>query len=289
MSRGLDHVVHLVRDLDAAGEVYDLLGFTVGARNHHPWGTDNRIVQVPGFFIELLQVVDAERIPPGGEGRLSFGAVNAAFLARNGEGLSMLALEGRDPEAEKAAIDAAGFGGFSTFDFVRTGRKPDGREVEVGFTLVFARDPAQPDFTAFTCTQRRPENFWSPDLQRHANRVEAVAGIVLVADDPAAQAPLVAAISGAPAVAADDGAVAADTPRGRIEVMRRADFTQRYGVPAPGSGGLRLAAVRFVTPGAADLGRALAARGMLERSASGHIVVPPSAAMGAALVLEPAP
>ncbi|MGB8511504.1 MAG: VOC family protein, partial [Pseudolabrys sp.] len=54
MARGLDHIVHAVRDLDAAADLYRRLGFTVGARNKHPWGTYNHIVQLPGFFIELL-------------------------------------------------------------------------------------------------------------------------------------------------------------------------------------------------------------------------------------------
>ena len=54
MPRGLDHIVHAVRDLDAAADSYRRLGFTVGARNRHPWGTHNYIVQFPGFFIELL-------------------------------------------------------------------------------------------------------------------------------------------------------------------------------------------------------------------------------------------
>jgi catechol 2,3-dioxygenase-like lactoylglutathione lyase family enzyme len=49
MTRGLDHIVHAVRDLDAAAELYRSLGFTVGARNRHPWGTHNIIVQLPAF------------------------------------------------------------------------------------------------------------------------------------------------------------------------------------------------------------------------------------------------
>jgi hypothetical protein len=35
MSRGLDHIVHAVRDLEAAADLYRRLGFTVGARNRH--------------------------------------------------------------------------------------------------------------------------------------------------------------------------------------------------------------------------------------------------------------
>ena len=119
MARGLDHVVHVVRDLEAAGELYDMLGFTVGARNRHPWGTDNRIVQTPGFFVELLEIAEPAAIPPHGDHVFSFGAFNRDFLAAKGPGLPLLVLEGRDPAAEKAEFDAAGFGGLDLFDFSR--------------------------------------------------------------------------------------------------------------------------------------------------------------------------
>lgn len=286
MRRGLDHVVHLVRDLDAAGEIYDLLGFTVGARNRHPWGTENRIVQTPGFFIELLQIVEPEKVPPEAEGSFSFGAFNARYLATCGEGLSMLALEGSDPAAEKAAFDDAGFGGFDTFEFARMARRPDGQEVEVGFALSFARDPQGPDLGVFTCTQKRPENFWAPDLQRHSNMVSAVAGVVLVADVPSQHQAFLEAVTGTPLRRALDEWFVAQTPRGSIDVMTRGLFTERYGVPAPGTDGLRLAAVRFSTPGAPDLRRGLAARRMVEEAIEGVVVVPPRAALGATLVFE---
>lgn len=286
MRRGLDHVVHLVRDLDAAGEVYDLLGFTVGSRNHHPWGTENRIVQTPGFFIELLQIVDAEKIPPDAGSFFSFGAFNGRFLERHGEGLSMLVLEGSDPVAEKAVFDAEGFGGFDIFDFARTGRRPDGREVEVGFILAFARDPEEPDFGAFTCTQKLPENFWSADMQRHSNQVTAVAGVVLVADVPSRHQAFLETLTGGPVQRALDEWFVGHTPRGSIDVMTPGLFTERYGVPAPGAGELRLAAVRFVTAGAGELRRSLAARRMVEEAIEGIVVVPPRAALGATLVFE---
>lgn len=286
MRRGLDHVVHLVRDLDAAGEIYDLLGFTVGARNRHPWGTENRIVQTPGFFIELLQIVEPEKIVPSQGSAFSFGDFNRDYLARLGEGLSMLVLEGSDPVQEKTAFDADGFGGFDIFDFARQARRPDGQEVEVGFRLAFAREPASPDFGAFTCTQLKPENFWSSDLQRHSNQVTGVAGVVLVADAPAEHQAFLQTLSGCSVQRALDAWFVAQTPRGSIDVMSRNLFTDRYGVPAPGGPGLRLAAVRFATPGAPELRRSLAARRMVEEAIEGIVVVPPRAALGATLVFE---
>jgi catechol 2,3-dioxygenase-like lactoylglutathione lyase family enzyme len=66
MSRGLDHVVHAVRDLEAAAEFYRRLGFTVGARNRHAWGTHNHLVQLPGFFVELLTVAEPEKLGSDG-------------------------------------------------------------------------------------------------------------------------------------------------------------------------------------------------------------------------------
>ena len=61
-ARGLDHLVIGVRDLDRAGALYQRLGFQVGKRNLHPWGTENRIVQFPGAFLELLAVGEGKTI-----------------------------------------------------------------------------------------------------------------------------------------------------------------------------------------------------------------------------------
>jgi len=86
MARGLDHIVHAVRDLDAAADLYRRLGFNVGARNKHPWGTHNHIVQLPGFFIELLTLAEPEKLGSDGFSTM-FGAYNRDFIAR-GEGFS---------------------------------------------------------------------------------------------------------------------------------------------------------------------------------------------------------
>ena len=66
MPRGLDHVVHAVSDLEGAARLYRRLGFTVGARNRHSWGTHNHVVQLPGFFIELLTVAEPEKLGSDG-------------------------------------------------------------------------------------------------------------------------------------------------------------------------------------------------------------------------------
>jgi catechol 2,3-dioxygenase-like lactoylglutathione lyase family enzyme len=91
MARGLDHIVHVVRDLEAAGAFYARLGFQVGARNRHPWGTENRLVQLPGFFLEILTVVE-----PKNRGATS--ALQQQISERSGRGLSGLRGRGMTPK-----------------------------------------------------------------------------------------------------------------------------------------------------------------------------------------------
>src|SRR3954463_8993471 len=111
MARGLDHIVHAVRDLDAAAARYAQLGFMVGARNRHPWGTHNRIVQLAGTYLELLTVAEPELIPAHQPGSFSFGAFNRDFLTGR-QGLSMLAITGAGA-ADADRFRDAGIGDFS--------------------------------------------------------------------------------------------------------------------------------------------------------------------------------
>ena len=52
----------------ASSALYRRLGFTVGARNRHPWGTHNQIIQLPGFFVELLTVAEPDKLGDDGLG-----------------------------------------------------------------------------------------------------------------------------------------------------------------------------------------------------------------------------
>src|SRR5213082_601090 len=106
MPLGLDHIVHAVRDLDAAAALYERLGFVVGARNRHPWGTHNHIVQLPGFFVELLTVAEPDKLGSDVFSAL-FGTFNRIFLKER-EGLSFLILESTDAGADAADFRAAG-------------------------------------------------------------------------------------------------------------------------------------------------------------------------------------
>jgi catechol 2,3-dioxygenase-like lactoylglutathione lyase family enzyme len=267
LSRGLDHIVHAVRDLDAAVDLYRRLGFQVGARNRHPgaWGTQNHIVQLPGTYIELLGIADASGIAPHAPRQFSFGAFNRDFLER-GQGLSMLVLEGRGaPDADE--FRDRGIGDFTLFEFEREGKHPDGTPIKLAFTLAFASDLNSPQAGFFTSLHRHPENFWNPAFQQHANGADSVAGVVAVAEEPARHRDFLLAFTGAKSTTDTANGFSIELSRGQIELTTPSAFERRFGLAAPDTyKGLRLAALRFA-------GRYLTAR--------------QEAAMDAMLLFEP--
>jgi Glyoxalase-like domain len=282
MPRGLDHIVHAVRDLDAAAELYRRLGFTVGARNRHSWGTHNHLVQLPGFFVELLTMAEPEKLGSDGFSTM-FGRFNQSFLARQ-EGLSMLLLESGDAAADAAAFRAAGVGASEAMKFEREGKRPDGSTVKVAFSLTFARDNKAPDTGFATCQQHFPENFWNPAFQQHPNTASGVAGVVLVADNPTDHHIFLSAFTGVRDLHATSSGVTASTPRGDVKVMDPAAFRSHFGTEPPDiSKGARLAALQFRVRDRDALMAALSSGAIASSFCMGSTIVAPETGMGATL------
>ena len=287
MPRGFDHIAHAVRDLDVAADFYRRAGFIVSARNRHPpiWGTQNHLVQLPGCYIEILGLADMSATAPHGPRYFSFGAFARDFLVR-GQGLAMLALQGR------GAPDAAEFrdgdlGDFELFEFAREGRRPDGTPVKLAFSLAFARDPQSPEAAFFTCLHHYPENFWNPDFQKHPNGASAVAGVVLVADNPSDHHIFLSAFTGERDLLATSAGISIKTPRGEIQVMKPDAFHDRFGTMPPAvQNGARLAALRFAVRDL-DVAQELFSRANLPaQKRMGGVIVGPDTALGATLAFE---
>jgi catechol 2,3-dioxygenase-like lactoylglutathione lyase family enzyme len=285
MPRDIDHIVHAVRDLDAAADLYRRLGFTVGSRNRHPWGTHNRVVQLASGFIELLAVAEPERL--GGEGfaRL-FGEFNRSFLERR-EGLSFLILGSGDAVRDAADLHAANIAASDALHFEREGSRADASKVQLGFSLVFAREEKAPAIGFALCQQHWPENFWDPAFQHHANTASAITGAVIVAENPTDHHIFLSAFTGVRELHAASGAVIAPTPRGDVKILDPAAFHTRFGVMPPDvAAGAQLAAIELRVSDRDAVAGVLAVGGIDYAFHMGAVVVAPEAAMGATLIFE---
>jgi glyoxalase-like protein len=285
--RGLDHIVHAVRDLEAQVDFYRRAGFMVGAHNRHAWGTHNRIVQLPGFFVELLNIGEPELIEAHGPRSFSFGGFLRDFLERN-EGLAMLVLEGKGAACDAETFRSAGLGDFNVFDFQREAKRPDGSSVTVAFSLAFAVDDQSPDAGFFTCQQHYPENFWNPAFQHHPNGVVGIAGIIMVAEHPDEHRHFLSAFTGVNIVKSETGGISVTTPRGEIQILTPSNYRTRVGTEPPDlTRGARLAAICFAARERAELISVLGKGGVTSVECNGNIVIPAHVAQGATLVFEP--
>lgn len=261
--RGIDHLVIAAKDLDGLAEHYRGLGFQVGPRNRHPWGTENHIVQFDGAFLELIGVADAGLIPERAGRRFSFGGFVRDFL-KGGDGLAMLALESRNAIADAGAFKQALIGDFETFFFERTGQGADGQPKRVSFTLAFAEAKDAPRAGFFTCQQHQPQNFWNPERQVHANGVTGVAKVFLVAGDPSDYHEFLDAFINQREMRATSYGLELDTGRGLVEVLSPEAFQFRFGRPAPvkPGQGLQFAAIQFGSKAKLPQGKAVSHNGL---------------------------
>jgi catechol 2,3-dioxygenase-like lactoylglutathione lyase family enzyme len=285
MPRGLDHIVHAVRDLDEAAEFYRRAGFKVGARNKHPWGTHNHVVQFPRFFIEILTVAEPEKLVGEGLPQI-FGVANRDAITR-GDGFSMLLLESADSEADVADFNRIGISASPSLPFSREARLPDGSTTTVGFSLAFARDALSPHTGFATCQQQNPSAFWKADYQQHPNGASGVLGAVLVADNPTDHHIFLSGYTGVRELHSSSMGVVAPTPRGDIEIIEAIAFRDQFGItPKMDGEGAVLKALRLSVASIDAVQQQLRKTGIVSHRHIGRLIVPPEAAFGATLIFE---
>jgi len=257
----------------------------VGTRNQHSWGTHNHLVQLPGFFLELLTVAEPQKLGSDGLSAL-FGTFNRVFL-KHRQGLSLLILESEDAAADATRFRSAAIGVSDAMHFEREGKRPDGAPTKVGFSLAFARDAKAPAIGFAVCQQHFPENFWNSAFQQHPNTASAIGSVVLVAENPTDHHIFLSAFTGIRDLSATSSGITVSTPRGDIRVMDPAAFRSHFGTEPPDiSHGARLAAVQFRVRDRAALNAALKAGGIAASSRMGATIVAPETAIGATLVFD---
>ena len=282
MTRGIDHLVLAVRDLEKARAFYEKLGFTLTPRAEHPWGTANHLVQFNGCFLELLGVGDPAKIVPHEPGEFSFGAHNRDFLAGR-EGMSMLVFQSHDARRDQAEFAASGLETYAPFNFGREAKLPDGTTARVAFSLAFVTDSRIPGTAFFTCQQHAPKYFWKREYQTHPNGARTIAELVMVAPDPPALGDFFAKLQGRESVTAKGSALHVATARGRISVLTPAAFAARFGYFSDGPASPHLAAFRIAGVDPETVATRLMRAGISHNRREKGLQVPAIAAFGVAL------
>jgi hypothetical protein len=180
-----------------------------------------------GCFLELLTVGRPELIPTSNGQSFSFGAYNAEFLSRR-EGMSMLAFESHDAQADRDEFAQRGLPPLENFHFERSATLPDGAHVRVAFTLAFATDPRMPEAAFFCCQQHAPQYFWKPQYQSHANGAETIDEVVMVSEDPTSLVDFFCKIQERESVETSGDRLVVDTPRGQITVHSPESARQHF-------------------------------------------------------------
>jgi catechol 2,3-dioxygenase-like lactoylglutathione lyase family enzyme len=286
MTRRIDHLVVAVHDLDQAGSFYQRLGFQVGARNRHPWGTENRIVQLPSSFIELITVGEGAAIAPHRASAFSFGAFVQDYL-RGREGLAMLVLDSQDAKADAALFSESGIGSFEPFHFERSGRRPDGSETKIAFTLVFTSAENSPKAGFFVCQQHFPENFWNPEFQRHDNKATQISSVTLAAPSPERLRSFLRAFSGVQPASPDGDDLSFRLGESHIDVLTPDDAAEIYGSVEAELDQPSFVAFAVRVEDIHRQAQGLDSADIPYQHIGSRLIVPASAAFGVAIAFEP--
>lgn len=170
---GLDHAVIAVRDLDAAGQTFARMGFTLAPRGVHSTGSSNHNMMLGSDYLELLTVPEPNLLQ----------AYFHEFLRRH-EGLAALALTGTDVAAALPVLAEHGFEPSPPRDFSRDVGQGS-RTGTARFRLTNIAPHTTPGAQVFICQHFTRELVWLPELQRHANGATGLAAVAFVADNVA--------------------------------------------------------------------------------------------------------
>jgi hypothetical protein len=217
---GLDHLVVLVHDLEAAARAWAGLGFTVSPRGEHSahLKTANHTIMFGPNYLELLAVTG--EAPTNARWRRTLAAR---------EGLAGAALSLSDAEAAAASL-----GGLPVRRFGRPVELPDGSTIDARFAVFDISDDATPDLRLFACQHLVHEATWAPGLTAHANTARRISRVEIADPDPPAAAASLARLYGAGVQPIADG-VRVPAGEAAFEVMTAEAFRARHGV-APAAG-----------------------------------------------------
>lgn len=170
---GLDHTLVGLRDLEAARQRWQALGFTLCPRGRHiGWGTANYCIMFANDYIELIGIVDPSQFTN-----------NLDKFLEEREGLLGFAWRGEDLAALAGELKSLGVEAEGPRELKRIIELPEGEELPE-FRLLFPQEGWTPGAKSFVCKHLTPEMVWRTDWLSHANGAKAVKSLTLLHDSP---------------------------------------------------------------------------------------------------------
>ncbi|RTZ45398.1 VOC family protein [Candidimonas sp. SYP-B2681] len=213
----LDHLVINTRfETDRAADLFRALGFTLTPQGRHPMGSVNHLMVFQDDYLELIGL-------PTDGGKLREEVLNSPV------GIDGLVFRSDDADRVHALLTAAGASLQPLHAFSRA-VELDGETFEARFrTVRFESDQFEAGRIYF-CQHLTPELIWREPWQTHANTVSGLAGLLVVSQQPEADALRYASVAGAEVSAlGKHGEWRIDGARYSIVVTTLDEYLRRYG------------------------------------------------------------
>lgn len=275
---GLDHVVIMVKGLEAAAEQWRQLGFAVSPRGVHSAhvGAANHTIVLPSAYIELMGVLR----------ETDANAPSRAFLEKRGDGIERIALRTDDAAAAADELRQAAIAATGPFAFGRPVPLPDGSEIEASFRIARWPVTAAPGgMRLFVCEHETPDAVWRSELMAHANGAQRIDRLEVATSDPLTEARAMAGLVGASLgdKTEDQAAVRLD---GGVRVVFATAKCLRQRYPWLDEETTRLDGAMSVVLRVGDLAAVAGHLGSRGRAQAGKVCVAPAQASGVLVVFE---
>lgn len=178
---GIDHPLVGVRDLEAARETYQSLGFAMKPPGRHPWGTSTALVIFRRQLLELVSIWNDDLLDSYAAGELRFGRHVASHLGQR-EGVALSALYSDDAEADAAAVVSRHGHCDGTIRFGRDVVLADGTADRTSTVLKVFTRPGLPRLSMFACQQFRRDLIEFPEWMDHPNSATGFASATILAE-----------------------------------------------------------------------------------------------------------
>lgn len=230
-SLNLDHVAHFVPHIDSASAALEQLGFTLtpfSEQSHRlqpagpmaPAGTGNRCVMLKRGYLEFLT--------PTGDTPL---ANQLRTAIRRYVGVHLVAFGTSMPDIDHARLAKAGFDPLAPVALQRKIGTEAGEDT-ARFTVVRVPPGAMAEGRIQFCQHHTPHLLWQPRWLEHANRAQALAGVLLCIENPQQAAQRYARFTGLlPQVSG--GSWRLDTARGFLLFIEPERFRRIFGLIPP--------------------------------------------------------